>query len=77
MANVVKLQNKKIKNDSESLWQYYLEVQSNVRSLDALGFDTTSLGAPMIIVFLDKMPRDMQLMWTRDKTRSATNLKEG
>ena len=45
-----------------------------MRSLDAHGFDTTSLGAPMIIVFLDKMPRDMQLMWTRDKTRSATNL---
>ena len=54
-------------HDPESLLQYYLEVQSNVRSLDALGFDTTSLGAPMIMVFLDKMPRDIQLMWTREK----------
>ena len=60
--------------DTASLRHLYTEVIVHVRELEALGQDIRAFGGFVVTILLKKLPYELRFNWSKDKTRSLTDL---
>lgn len=73
MNKLLTLENVKGSRDIKSMRKLYDQIESQVRSLNALGFKAENYGPMLIPVLLSKLPNDIKLMISRKFDKDIWN----